>query len=82
MTSAFRPARLVFGLMSAIAALPQEAPAAVALGHDKAKPESEGKGIVVPRQRHAGGCNSAGCRTLDRCLCACKACKLACNGQG
>jgi len=28
------------------------------------------------------GCRSAGCRTLDRCLCECRACRRACRGRG
>jgi hypothetical protein len=31
-----------------------------------------------PRGRRAKGCGSAGCRTLNHCLCQCSRCKLVC----
>lgn len=34
----------------------------------------KGAGLVVPKRKRRG-CNGAGCRTLDRCICDCKTCR-------
>lgn len=73
--AALRPAH-VFGLMAATiaASYPEGSYTAV-----EKKPE--GKGLPMPKQKHAGGCNGAACRTLDVCICDCKQCRACCNGQ-
>lgn len=60
---------------------------AVGLPEDLLRPEPEGSGLAIAKLHEritptrvgvAGGCRSAGCRTLDECMCDCKKCHFGC----
>lgn len=44
-------------------------------------PELAGAELTDVSFRFNGGCRSAGCRTLARCLCECRKCRIACRAR-